>query len=392
MSDQRERDAELEPMDGPSEPPEGEIVDAEVTEVREGEEGGKRSPGKSPLSLALVLALVGIVGVLALLGFGYNYWSSLQGSLMEMNRAISEAEAARSSLQQRLETTSKAYEEQAEAIALQKETLASQDEKLASERARLEQQSREMSDSLASVYDRVGRESTAWMASEAEYLMRVANHRLRLERDVETAIKALQAADGRLRDSGDPGWSDVRQTLAGEIASLQSVARVDRTGLSSRLAAMVGQISKLKIIGTEPAPRQESAADEPEEGGDRTLKTMLQDGWEGFKSVMVIRHHGKPVSAMLPPEQQFFVYQNLRLQLEAARMSMLRGDRILYIASLETAEQWLGDLFDTESQVARAMLGEIEQLKGIDISPALPDISASLMGLRARLKSSGGDA
>ncbi|MET0023038.1 MAG: uroporphyrinogen-III C-methyltransferase [Sedimenticola sp.] len=389
MSDQRERDAELEPMDGPSEPPEGEIVDAEVTEVREGEEGGKRSPGKSPLSLALVLALVGI---LALLGFGYNYWSSLQGSLQEMNRAIAQAEDARSALQQRLELTRKAYQEQAEAIALQKETLASQDEKLASERARLEQQSREMSDSLASVYDRVGRESTAWMASEAEYLMRVANHRLRLERDVETAIKALQAADGRLRDSGDPGWSDVRQTLAGEIASLQSVARVDRTGLSSRLAAMVGQINKLKIIGTEPAPRQESAADEPEEGGDRTLKTMLQDGWEGFKSVMVIRHHGKPVSAMLPPEQQFFVYQNLRLQLEAARMSMLRGDRILYIASLETAEQWLGDLFDTESQVARAMLGEIEQLKGIDISPALPDISASLMELRARLKSSGGDA
>ncbi|MET0086436.1 MAG: uroporphyrinogen-III C-methyltransferase [Sedimenticola sp.] len=392
MSDQRERDAELEPMDGPSEPPEGEIVDAEVTEVREGEEGGKRSPGKSPLSLALVLALVGIVGVLALLGFGYNYWSSLQGSLQEMNRAIAQAEDARSTLQQRLEVTRKAYQEQAEAIALQKETLTSQDEKLASERARLEQQSREMSDSLASVYDRVGRESTAWMASEAEYLMRVANHRLRLERDVETAIKALQAADGRLRDSGDPGWSDVRQTLAGEIASLQSVARVDRTGLSSRLAAMVGQINKLKIIGTEPAPRQESAADEPEEGGDRTLKTMLQDGWEGFKSVMVIRHHGKPVSAMLPPEQQFFVYQNLRLQLEAARMSMLRGDRILYIASLETAEQWLGDLFDTESQVARAMLGEIEQLKGIDISPALPDISASLMELRARLKSSGGDA
>ncbi|MES9960931.1 MAG: uroporphyrinogen-III C-methyltransferase [Sedimenticola sp.] len=392
MSDQRERDAELEPMDGPSEPPEGEIVDAEVTEVREGEEGGKRSPGKSPLSLALVLALVGIVGVLALLGFGYNYWSSLQGSLQDMNRAIAQAEDARSALQQRLEVTRKAYQEQAEAIALQKETLASQDEKLASERARLEQQSQEMSDSLASVYDRVGRESTAWMASEAEYLMRVANHRLRLERDVETAIKALQAADGRLRDSGDPGWSDVRQTLAGEIASLQSVARVDRTGLSSRLAAMVGQISKLKIIGTEPAPRQESAADEPEEGGDRTLKTMLQDGWEGFKSVMVIRHHGKPVSAMLPPEQQFFVYQNLRLQLEAARMSMLRGDRILYIASLETAEQWLGDLFDTESQVARAMLGEIEQLKGIDISPALPDISASLMELRARLKSSGGDA
>ncbi|MES9967439.1 MAG: uroporphyrinogen-III C-methyltransferase, partial [Sedimenticola sp.] len=328
----------------------------------------------------------------ALLGFGYNYWSSLQGSLQEMNRAIAQAEDARSTLQQRLEVTRKAYQEQAEAIALQKETLASQDEKLASERARLEQQSREMSDSLASVYDRVGRESTAWMASEAEYLMRVANHRLRLERDVETAIKALQAADGRLRDSGDPGWSDVRQTLAGEIASLQSVARVDRTGLSSRLAAMVGQINKLKIIGTEPAPRQESAADEPEEGGDRTLKTMLQDGWEGFKSVMVIRHHGKPVSAMLPPEQQFFVYQNLRLQLEAARMSMLRGDRILYIASLETAEQWLGDLFDTESQVARAMLGEIEQLKGIDISPALPDISASLMELRARLKSSGGDA
>ncbi|MES9846062.1 MAG: hypothetical protein ABW131_15575 [Candidatus Sedimenticola sp. 6PFRAG5] len=49
------------------------------------------------------------------------------------------------------------------------------------------------------------------------------------------------------------------------------------------------------------------------------------------------------------------------------------------------------DLFDTEDGAAQAVLGEVAELKTIDISPGLPDISASLMALRSRMKSGGGD-
>ncbi|OOZ36578.1 uroporphyrinogen-III C-methyltransferase [Solemya velesiana gill symbiont] len=385
MSDQTEPDAELESFDSAADRPEGEIVDAEVLEM---EDEAKEKAPSGLIRLALVLAVAGVIGVTALLGFGYNYWNNMQTSLLEMNRIITQADQARNALQQGLDETRQAYEVQKKVIDEQKATLAAQDEKLSSERERLDRQSQEMSASLDAVYERVGHESTAWMAAEAEYLMRVANHRLRLERDVATAIKALQAADARLRDSGDPGWSNVRQTLAEEIAALQGIAQLDRTGLSARLSAMVKRINSLKIIGTEPVRRVvEATAEQPAETTEgKSFKTLLQDGWEGFKSVMVIRHHGKPVTAMLPPEQQFFVYQNLRLQLEAARMSMLRGDRILYTASLETAEQWMNDLFDTEDAAAQAVLSEIAELKTIDISPGLPDISGSLVGLRSRMK------
>lgn len=391
MSDQTERDAEVKAVSSEAGRENGEIIDAEVTEVGADDDGAERPAGGGSLKLALVLAIVAVIGVTALVGFGYRYWSNLQASLVEMNQSIAEAEQARGKLQQRLDETRKAYEEQNQVITEQKSILTAQDEKLTQERDRLQQQSREMSDSLDAVFDRVGRESTAWMAAEAEYLMGVANHRLRLEKDVSTAIKALQAADGRLRDTGDPGWSEVRQSLAEEIAALQAVGQLDRTGLSAKLVAMAAQVNNLKIVGTEPAPRAEPAAEGETDAESRSLKTLVKDGWEGFKSVMVIRHHGKPVTAMLPPEQQFFVYQNLRLQLEAARMSMLRGDQILYKASLEMAEQWIQDLFDTEDGAAQAVLGEVAELKTIDISPGLPDISASLMALRSRMKSGGGD-
>jgi uroporphyrin-3 C-methyltransferase len=100
----------------------------------------------------------------------------------------------------------------------------------------------------------------------------------------------------------------------------------------------------------------------------------------------VIRHRNKPVTAMLAPEQQFFVYQNIELQLEAARLAMLRGDQVLFDNSLKMTAQWLIDFFDNEANATTALVGEVEKLQKLDVNPALPDISKSLMALRERLK------
>jgi len=225
------------------------------------------------------------------------------------------------------------------------------------------------------------------MASEAAYLMRIANHRLQLEQDVETAIRALEAADQRLRDTGDPGWIAVRKQLADEITALKAVPRLDRVGLSARLSGLSKQVADLKVLGTQPMPPERSAeTSDAEKSREHSLETLLKDSWEGFKSVMVIRHRGKPVSAMLPPEQQFFVYQNLRLKLEAARLAILRGDQALFDSSLASAREWLNEFFDGEKSSTRALLKQLDELKGIDLSPELPDISGSLVALSERLK------
>jgi len=342
--------------------------------------------------MALVVAVAALLGGGAGLFVGMQKLQGLQADLNRLDQASRLTRDQQRGLATSLQEMGRRFEAQKQQIEAQKQALATQQAGLDEERTRLQQQAAEIRDALQSVHQRIGRSSTQWMAAEAGYLMHVANNRLQLEGDVETAITALQAADDRLRDTGDPSWVGVREILAAEIARLKGAGRVDLAGLSARLAGLGEAVRALKLLGTEPVPaaqRSEPPAPTVAEG-ERSWKTLLEDSWQGFKSIMVIRHHGQPVSAMLPPDQQYFVYQNLRLQLEAARTALLQRDQALYDASLATARQWLGEFFDPDDGATRAMQQAIEKLGGVQVRPELPDISRSLMALQARMKQLGG--
>jgi uroporphyrin-3 C-methyltransferase len=89
---------------------------------------------------------------------------------------------------------------------------------------------------------------------------------------------------------------------------------------------------------------------------------------------------------MLAPEHQFFLYENLKLHLEAARLALARHDPALYRDNLTVAADWLARYFEPEDPVARAVANAIEQLRTVDIRPELPDISHSLRALQVRQK------
>ena len=338
--------------------------------------------------LALLLPLLLLTLVAAGSVFGYQYWKQMQDTLLRMEQVVQRSGEDQHRFTQDLEQIRGAFEQQKLQLQAQQQALLVQEQKLYTEQASLRKESAEMRSALESVHLRIGRSSTQWMAAEAAYLLQVADHRLRLDADLATAIGALEAADGRLRDTGDPSWIGVREIIAAEITRLKGIDIIDRAGLSIRFSGLAQQVRGLKIGGTEPLPEAQrpGVARATSEPAERSWKTVLNDGWAGFKSVMVVRHHGKQVNAMLPPDQQYFVYQNLRLQLEAARMSLLRGDQPLYDASLEIAGQWLEEFFDGNDPATRSMQREIGELKQIVVQPALPDVSASLIALRERLR------
>ena len=356
----------------------------------------RRAQGSS--RWALVLALVALVALAAGMGFGYQYWDRMRSALQGTDQAVAQVRQRQGELQGQFEDTRQAFEAQRQQIEAQRQVLEAQDLKFEAERKRLSQEREllqsqrvEMRDAMANIKDRLGRNSSQWMAAEAQYLMQVANSRLRLEGDLPTAIKALQAADQRLRDTGDPGFIGIRELLATEIAHLKGIEAVDRVGLSARIEAVEGEVTLLKLAGTEPQPPKTVPQAADAASGERSFRTLLRDSWEGFKSVMVIRRRGEPVSAMLPPEKGYFVILNLRLQLQAARLAMLRGDQASYISSLQTAERWLQEFFDPQSAQVKAVLDTLMDLQKVDLEPVLPDISGSLIALRERLKA-GDDA
>lgn len=377
--------------------PEAETTEQpEVTTTPEtvAEEAQTHGKGSSASPLPLVLALLAIAG---LAGGGYWSWKEQQSLRQQLDTAIAQTT---SSLETRIANQESALKTERNALAqlkqgfeAQQATFEAQKGQFEEERKRLKQREAQIRAELEGVHRRIGRSSSQWMAAEAEYLIRVANHRLRLERDITTALTALEGADGRLQATNDPIWTDVREALASEMAALRTLAKVDTIGLTVSLASLAKRVDQLRLTGAQPlTPGSQQLAEGVKVEGF-SVQDLLQQGWNGFRSLMIVRRHDEPVTAMMPPEQRYFVYQNLRLQLEAARLAVLRADPGLYQSSLATTQAWIKEFIILEDPEAQAILEEVSNLSKVDIRPNLPDISASLRLLRDSMQTiSGGTA
>jgi uroporphyrin-3 C-methyltransferase len=223
-----------------------------------------------------------------------------------------------------------------------------------------------------------------WLVLEAEYLVKLASHRLQLEQDVNTAIVALGAADERLKQTGDPGLIKVRERIANDIQALRDVPQPDVTGISLKLSALYEAVDNLPLSTPDPRNLQQRE-------GAVSLDTMKQTDkwselpaviWKDLKSLIVVRHHDKAVEPLLSPEQRFFLIENIRLQLEQARMALLSDESGIYHRRLDKASEWLGRFFDKESTAVGNAIDTLDELNKVKIDPKLPDLSATYKALQ----------
>ena len=224
-----------------------------------------------------------------------------------------------------------------------------------------------------------GRGPLLWRIAEVEYLLSVANNRLQLERDVPTALVALQDADRRLEAIGDPALIPIRKSIAGEIIAVQSVDRPDVTGMALRLSSLVEGIEKLPLVS-----RERVKTEEPQ--GDSTLVSNFSQFWanllKDLKGVVSIRRSGQPIEPLLPPDEQYYLSQNLALKLEEARIALLRRDTDTFRQDLTDTRNWVEQYFDKQSAAVSNVIATVDEMQTVTLKPDLPDISGSLRQLR----------
>lgn len=264
--------------------------------------------------------------------------------------------------------------------------------KLADQRELIATQQRQIDHNARELLEAGNRTRTDWLLAEAEYLLRVANQRLLIEKDIRGALAALQAGDDVLNESDDIGVYPVRQQLAKEILALKGIADVDRTGLYLTLEAAIDSVNKLTedALVNERAPGFVTSADEAlgdEPGGEPGL---LSQGWTKVKStlanVVVVRRLDEPVKPLLSPDQSAYARLNLQLMLEEAEMAVLRGHQELYNRALTKAGNAISDWYDSTNPQVAALTQTLGELQDRNIDPRLPDISRSLELLKARLE------
>ena len=224
-----------------------------------------------------------------------------------------------------------------------------------------------------------GAERENWLLAEIGHLLRLANQRLVMGADPVAAEALLKSADTVLRGVDDPSLHVVRAAIAKEIAALRALPKVDLEGIYLRLAALMEQADKLVIF---QLPKQ---AERPQPAPASDWQGRLHQGYKAALSKLsdyvIIRRRDVPMQALMDPQWEGLVRQNLRMLLEQAQIALLSDNQAVYVASLKSAQQGVAQFQASDEVGAKAISGEITRLQGLTIGIAEPDISRSLQAL-----------
>jgi uroporphyrin-3 C-methyltransferase len=243
---------------------------------------------------------------------------------------------------------------------------------LASVETQLAEQQKELARFSASDRDN-------WLLAEAGHLLRLANQRLVMAGDPVAAQALLNSADSVLRELDDPSLHPVRAAVAADAAALRAVPKVDVEGIYLRLSALIEQAEKLVIF---QFPKQEV---QPGPMLASDWRGRLRQGYETALSKLsdyiIIRRRDVPMQALMDPQWEGLVRQNLRMLLEQAQVALLSGNQTLYAASLERAQLWVTQFQESDATAARAITTQLQQLASLTIEIPQPDISRSQQAL-----------
>lgn len=215
-----------------------------------------------------------------------------------------------------------------------------------------------------------------WKLAEVEYLLRIANNRILMERDVDGALNLLTAADAILLELDDFALYPVRAQLADEILALESVTGTDVQGIYLRLEAIKENLGSLPLDVPEYI---DDPMDDQQPAEDLGFLEALMRKLSGYLEFRRFDTRAKP---LLAPEEGVYLELNLRLMLERAQLATLRRQQVVYEQSLATARQWLVDYLNVDDPAVEQAVTEIDALLVIRLNQSMPDISGSLDALR----------
>ncbi|MGI2184280.1 uroporphyrinogen-III C-methyltransferase [Shewanella oncorhynchi] len=212
------------------------------------------------------------------------------------------------------------------------------------------------------------RSPTHWMASEAEYLVNMAGRKLWLEKDPRTATDLLKSADETIAAMNNPALLPIRKALAKDIAATASIKTTDIDGSVLALDALIEQLDKL------PLNRTDAEADAPEDtnitGDLNDWQSNLGKTWKALtQDFITIRHRTADAPALLAPEQQWYLVENIRHKLLQSQLALYRYDRAAYHQSLMMVRKWIQNYFDTQDHSTAEAIAKIDKLATLELDP-----------------------
>jgi len=235
----------------------------------------------------------------------------------------------------------------------------------------------------------VGRHRANWAMTDVEHLLLLANEQTQLEQSPAKAILSLRTADQRLVAMNDPALKTVRDTIAKEISALEQTPAVDVSGTASQLTKLANSVATLPFpwdkaptVAVEESTTPVTVAKDVANGAWDAVRGLAQAAWDRMRGLALTRESGKVSPPLFAPDQAYFLQQNLRLQLESARLALLRGEATTYSAAIANAQEWTKQYFNNDAPATQSFVTDLGKLATVNLAVTLPDVSGSLHTLR----------
>jgi uroporphyrin-3 C-methyltransferase len=213
---------------------------------------------------------------------------------------------------------------------------------------------------------------SSYVLAEAEYLLKLADQRLLVERNPETAVTLMRTAQALLGQLQDGRLLSVRERLAQDLQSLSAIQSVDVLGIQAELLALDPVLDDLQLPVRRLAPNQES---EP--------AVNLQKWLGGLSEFIRIREVHAPITPLVSASDAGRAREVLRLSLEQIKVALIREDQALFDAGLAQAKRLSMHFFDVTESAGRKVVTVLSLLEGTQIIREIPDAAQGLRALKA---------
>jgi uroporphyrin-3 C-methyltransferase len=313
--------------------------------------------------------------VIALLAIGLAGWQWMETRLrlsetqQEIARRLSESDTVAGE--------SRALAKQAQ------ERLAALQGKLSELEGRLAE-SKSQQETLETLYQNLARGSEESVLTEIEQSVTLASQQLQLAGNIQGAVLALEAADARLADNRQPQFIDLRKVLTRDLDRLRALPQLDFPGMYLRLESVIEAVDTLPIAigGRSGGERRAPPASSPSPLSSEYWRALAADFWRDMRDLVRIQRLDRVEPILLPPEQDFFLRENIKLRLLDARLALFARDQSTYRNELLQSCVWIERYFDGNEKTVQNGLQTLRQLAATKISIDLPNLNESLSAIK----------
>jgi uroporphyrin-III C-methyltransferase len=315
-----------------------------------------QTPSKWPMRLGLLLCFI-----IACIALAASYWLYSQSVLLKSELAAKQLQTQQ--ITGSVNTSLSYAKAKIESLEKQQQNNANAYQELTATQTTIEQLQTQVN-ALAQ------RSPNHWMASEADYLVRMAGRKIWLESDLLTAVQLLESADERIAAMQNPALLPIRKALSQDIAQLKSIKLLDTSSYILALDNLIIKLDNLplnanKTLASSPVTTDAELSDDI---GD--WQANLRKSWQAFSSSLVtIRKRTTDLEPLLSPEQQWYLTENIKNKLLQAQRALQDKNHAEFQQSLAMAKQWLGQYFDLHQASTAAAIETINKLAEIKLTP-----------------------